>query len=218
MTSLVSRGRFITFEGGEGSGKSLQSKRLAGRLHEHGFRVTLTREPGGTPAAEVIRNLLVTGEPGRWTAESEALLFSAARADHLDRLIRPRLAAGDWVICDRFVDSTRVYQGAGGALVAEYVETLAKLVVRKDWPDLTIVLDLDVDLGLARAKARGGAETRFEQFDRAFHERLRRAYQAIAAADPARCALVDGGKDEDAVAVSIWQALTRRFPELPNMS
>jgi dTMP kinase len=193
----------------------VQARRLAEALTARGHKTTLTREPGGVPSAEAIRALLVTGETGRWTPEAETLLFSAARAEHLARLIRPRLAAGDWVICDRFADSTRAYQGAGGAVPDAFIGTLNSLVVGPTVPDLTLILDLDVDVGLARAKARAtvqsSAETRFEQFDRGFHERLRAAYRAIAAAEPKRCALIDAAGDMDDVAAVIWANVETRL-------
>ena len=211
MTAPAKRGAFITFEGGEGAGKSVQARRLAETLTARGMTVTLTREPGGTSGGEAIRALLVTGERGRWTPETEALLFSAARAEHLSRLIRPRREAGDWVICDRFADSTRAYQGAGGAVPAAFIEGLNALVLAGDWPDLTLILDLDVEQGLARAALRGGAETRFEQFDRGFHERLRAAYRGIAAAEPQRCVIIDAGGDPDTVQAAIWAVVRTRF-------
>lgn len=208
---MTARAPFITLEGGEGAGKSIQARRLADALKARGHAVLLTREPGGTPSAEAVRALLVTGEPGRWTAEAEALLFSAARAEHLARLIRPRRAAGDWVICDRFADSTRAYQGAGGQVAPGFIRTLNSLVVGGDEPDLTLILDLDVETGLTRAAARGGAETRFESFDRAFHERLRAAYRQIAAEEPERCALIDAAGSEDTVAAAIWTVVEKRL-------
>lgn len=215
MTAPAARGAFITFEGGEGAGKSVQARHLADALIARGHKVTLTREPGGTPSAEAIRALLVTGEPGRWTAEAETLLFSAARAEHLARLIRPRRDAGEIVICDRFADSTRAYQGAGGAVPEAFIQALNALVVGADQPDLTLILDLDVTLGLqraeARAKASASAETRFEQFDRAFHERLRAAYRQIAAEEPQRCVIIDASADVDAVRSAIWKAVQTRL-------
>jgi dTMP kinase len=202
---------FITLEGGEGSGKSVQTRLLAEALKVRGLAVTQTREPGGTPAAEAIRALLVTGDPGRWTAQSETLLFAAARAEHLAGLIRPRRQAGDWIICDRFTDSTRAYQGAGEGAPADFIGALERLVVGTDKPDLTLILDLDVDMGLARAAARGGAETRFERFDRAFHERLRTAFRKIAAEEPRRCFLIDASQPIEAVQAAIWAVVARRF-------
>jgi len=204
-------GAFITFEGGEGAGKSVQARRLADKLEHGGRTVTLTREPGGTPAAEAIRALLVTGEPGRWSAQSETLLFAAARAEHLAGLIRPRRQAGDWVICDRFIDSTRAYQGAGEGAPPQFIDTLERLVVGRDRPDLTLILDLDVEIGLERAAARGGTETRFERFDHAFHERLRAEFLRIAAEEPRRCAVIDAAQPIEAVEAAIWAAVSARF-------
>lgn len=211
----MTRGRFITLEGGEGVGKSVQVKRLCGALSARGVPVAATREPGGTPAAEEIRALLVAGDAHRWTPLTEALLFSAARAEHLERLIRPALSQGRWVVSDRFADSTAVYQSAGRGLDAAAIATLNRLVVGEDWPDLTLILDIDVATGLARAGARahasGSAEQRFEGFDVAFHERLRTAFRGLAAQEPARCVLIDAGGTEDEVAALIWAEISRRF-------
>lgn len=204
------RGYFMTFEGGEGSGKSVQAQRLAERLKDRGLSVTLTREPGGTPAAETIRSLLVTGDKERWTAKTEALLYAAARADHLDRLIRPRLAAGDFVICDRFADSTRAYQGMARGAPLDFIDALTTLVVGSDWPDLTVILDVDVETGLTRARKRGGSETRYEAFDRSFHEALRRAYRVIAEKNPDRCIVVDSTGMPDDVAAVVWSLVAAR--------
>ena len=209
-TERRAKGRFITFEGGEGSGKSVQAKRLAESLRAKGLAVTLTREPGGAPGAEDIRKLLLAGEPERWTPLAEALLFSAARAEHMARLIRPRLEAGDFVVCDRFADSTLAYQGYAMWLGAAVVESLTALVLSGQRPDLTLILDVDVELGLARAKTRGG-QTRYERFDRAFHTKLREAYRAIAKAEPERCVVIDGAPAENIVADAVWSAVARRF-------
>ncbi len=204
------QGRFITFEGGEGSGKSVQARRLAERLRAKGLAVTLTREPGGAPGAEDIRKLLLTGDPKRWTPLSEALLFSAARADHVARLIRPRLAAGDWVVSDRFADSTLAYQGYAQGLGSAVVESLAALVLDGQKPDLTLILDVEVETGLARARKRG-EETRYERFDRTFHTRLREAYRSIAKAEPQRCIVIDGMPAEEQVADAVWAVVAHRF-------
>ncbi len=183
--------RFITFEGGEGAGKSTQVELLATALRRRGLRVCATREPGGSPGAEAIRELLVTGPADRWDALGEALLHSAARRDHLRCLVHPRLAAGDWVLCDRFADSTLAYQGYGHGLDRAAIDALHALVVGAFRPDLTLILDLPVARGLKRAKARGAGEDRYENFDRAFHERLRAGFQEIARQDPERCRLID---------------------------
>ena len=205
-------GRFITLEGGEGTGKSTQGKRLARALEEKGLSVVLTREPGGSPGAEEIRTLLVNGAPGRWDAMTETLLMYAARADHVGRTIGPALVAGKWVVCDRFSDSTYAYQGAGRGLERETIRRLDALVLDDFKPDLTLVLDLDVDVGLKRAMARSGAtENRFEQFDRDFHQRLRQSFQDISRRHPDRCILIDASGNEDQVAEAIWAQVARRF-------
>ncbi|HEY4343233.1 MAG TPA: dTMP kinase [Parvibaculum sp.] len=203
--------RFITLEGGEGAGKSTQAKRLAAGLIERGHRVTLTREPGGAPGAEVIRDLLVTGETGRWAPLAETLLHFAAREEHLAHTIRPALARGDWVICDRFVDSTFAYQGAAQGLQREAIAALSKIVVGGDMPGLTLILDLPVDTGLSRAHKRGG-EDRYERMGVAFHETLRQAFLDIAEAQPERCTIIDAAKGEDDVARQIWHSVTSRLP------
>ena len=210
------RGRFITLEGGEGAGKSTQQRRLAAWLRRGGLEVTETREPGGSPGAEEIRALLVTGAAGRWDAMSEALLHFAARRDHLRQTIEPALQRGSWVVCDRFADSTMAYQGYGHGLGRPAIEALYDMVVGTLRPDLTLVLDLPVAEGLARARGRNGAgqagcEDRYEQMDLAFHERLRRGFHDIAAREPGRCLLIDAAGDEDAVAARIAAAVGARF-------
>ncbi len=207
----MQRGRFISFEGGEGAGKSTQIRRLAAQLEGRGLKVTLTREPGGSPGAESLRDLLVRGEADRWSSLSETLILFAARADHLERRIRPALAAGDWVLCDRFADSTRAYQGAGGAVPAELIGGLAQAVIGDDWPELTLILDLPVAAGLARAAQRGGAEQRFESKGLAFHQRLRAAFLEIAAAEPQRCRVIDADAAMEDVAEAVWAAVRDRF-------
>jgi dTMP kinase len=204
-------GRFITLEGGEGSGKSTQAKRLAAALEKHGLATLTTREPGGSPGAEEIRALLVQGAPGRWDPLSEALLLYAARADHVRRVIGPALIKDTWVISDRFTDSTYAYQGAGRGVPRETIRRIDSVVLDDFKPDFTLVLDLDVETGLKRAGGRGGAETRFENFDREFHERLRQAFIEIAKRHPDRCALIDASGTEDEVAAAIWAAVARRF-------
>jgi dTMP kinase len=204
-------GRFITLEGGEGSGKSTQVKRLAAALDKSGITILMTREPGGSPGAEEIRALLVQGAPGRWDPLSETLLLYAARADHVRRVIGPALLKDTWVISDRFTDSTYAYQGAGRGVPRETIRRIDSVVLDDFKPDFTLVLDLDVETGLKRAGARGGAETRFENFDREFHQRLRRAFIEIAKRHPDRCALIDAGGTEDEVAAAIWAAVARRF-------
>lgn len=194
----MGRGRFVTFEGGEGAGKSTQLTRLVEWLRGRGLSVVATREPGGAPAAEAIRRLLVEGETDRWDAVSEALLHSAARREHLRRTVWPALAAGSWVVSDRFADSTLAYQGYGHGLPRAELERLYRFVAGDFVPDLTIVLDLPVAEGLRRAAARRGGEDRYERMDHGFHERLRNGYLTIARDNPDRCAVIDAqGEVED---------------------
>jgi len=196
------RGRFITFEGGEGAGKSTQIKKLADRLKAARMRILVTREPGGSPGAERIRALLVEGEVARWDAVTETLLHFAARRDHLEKTIRPALAAGRWVISDRFHDSTLAYQGHGHGVATPLLEALLAAVVEGDRPHLTLILDLPVEAGLARAagrSGRAGREDRYERMDIAFHRRLRDGFHAIAAAEPERCVIVDAAVPVDEV-------------------
>lgn len=204
-------GRFITFEGGEGGGKSTQIALLDHALRTAGKETLLTREPGGVPGAEEIRALLVKGDVNRWTAETEALLNYAARAEHLDKAIRPALDAGKWVLCDRFADSTRAYQGYGHGLAMDWIERLNALVVGDFTPDLTLILDLPVDVGLARATDGGGGEDRYEQMDTSFHERLRRGFLDIAAGAPERCVVIDAAQSLDDVSAAVHRAVSRRL-------
>lgn len=206
------RGKFITLEGGEGAGKSTQIARLVGFLRGRGVDVVQTREPGGAPGAEAIRALLVSGDTGRWTPLTEALLHSAARADHLARTVRPALDAGQWVVSDRFTDSTLAYQGYGHGLGVERVRALNDLVTEGLAPDLTLILDLPVEVGMARAGSRGGAEDRYERMGRDFHERLRRGFLDIAKAEPARCVVIDAAGEIDAVAAAVARAVEQRLP------
>jgi dTMP kinase len=196
-------GRFISLEGIDGSGKSTQVRALAERLRARGDSVVETREPGGAPGAELIRGLLVEGEPGRWSPESEILLFTAARRDHLERTIRPGLAADATVITDRFADSTRVYQGVARADLRGLVDTLHGLLIGVE-PDLTLILDLDPEVALGRGLARGGAEDRFERFGGDFQIRLRAGFLALAEEFPDRCRVVsaDGSAAEVAARVA----------------
>jgi dTMP kinase len=204
-------GRFITLEGGEGTGKSTQIKRLAAALEAKGIAVLATREPGGSPGAEQIRALMVEGEPGRWDAMTETLLAYAARADHVARTIGPARLAGTWVISDRFSDSTFAYQGVGRGVPRETIRRIDSAVLDDFAPDLTLVLDLDVTLGLQRAMARPGSENRFEKFGADFHEKLRQAFLDIARRHPERCRVIDAGGTEDEVAEAILAAVCRRF-------
>jgi dTMP kinase len=193
---------FITFEGGEGAGKSTQIRLLAARLEALGRKVCLTREPGGAPEAEALRELLIHGGTDRWSPEAEALLNYAARDAHLRQTIRPALARGEVVLCDRFMDSTRAYQAYAGGADMGLVDALERAIVGPTRPHLTLVFDLDPALGLARAQARGGAD-RFERKGLAFHERLREGFIAIAAADKKRCVRLDASRSIDAIAAEI---------------
>lgn len=206
------RGRFITFEGGEGSGKSTQAARLVARLEAHGVDVTRTREPGGSPGAEAIRALVLNGEAERWSPRTEALMMFAARSDHLERTIRPALEAGRWVVCDRFADSSRVYQGVAGGVDPDFIDALDAEVVGSDQPDLTLIFDLPVETGLARAMGRGQGETRFESKGLAFHARLRDGFHAVAEAHPDRCRIIDAQGDPDAVAARVWAVIEPLLP------
>ncbi|NYZ12070.1 dTMP kinase [Azospirillum sp. RWY-5-1] len=208
----MTRGRFVTLEGGEGAGKSTQLRRLAETLEARGIDPVTTREPGGSPGAEEIRRLLVDGEPGRWGAMTEALLHTAARRDHLERTVWPALDAGQWVLCDRFYDSTMAYQGYGLGLGRETIGSLQRLALGDFAPDLTVILDLPVEEGLARAASRPGAEDRYERMDRAFHERLRAGFLDIAAREPGRCVVVDARGTEDAVQAAVVSVVERLLP------
>ncbi len=203
--------RFITLEGGEGTGKSTQARRLSKKLLERGIENVVTREPGGSPGAEQIRELFVHGEPGRWSALTETLLVFAARVDHVERTIKPALAAGRWVICDRFTDSTYAYQGVGRGSDRETIRRIESVSIGDFKPNLTLVLDLPVETGLQRARTRPGHENRFEGFDTAFHERLRQAFIDIARRNGDRCVLLDASGNEDDVAALIWNNVAQRF-------
>ncbi|MBI1777563.1 MAG: dTMP kinase [Proteobacteria bacterium] len=205
------RARFISFEGGEGAGKTTQVHRLAEWLGAQGIAAIATREPGGSPGAEAIRALLVSGATGRWDGETEALLMTAARRDHVVRTIEPALASGRWVVSDRFTDSTTAYQGYGRGVKLASIEALHRFAVGDTRPDLTLVLDLPVEVGLGRALARSGEETRFERMDRRFHERLRQGFLAIAAAEPQRCRVIDACLDAEGVHRRVIEAVARTF-------
>jgi dTMP kinase len=207
----VAQGRFITFEGGEGTGKSTQSARLVERLRARGLEVVQTREPGGSPGAEEVRHLALNGDPGRWSPMTETLLMFAARSDHLERTIRPALGAGHWVVCDRFADSSRAYQGIGGGTPAAFIEALDAAVVGSTQPDLTLVFDLPVAVGLERAFGRGLTETRFESKGLDFHERLRLGFLEIAARYPQRCAVIDADAEMDMVSARVWASVEARL-------
>ena len=206
-------GRFITLEGGEGAGKSVQAKRLEEKLLALGLEVVRTREPGGSPYAEELREAILSGFAAQFGPEGEALLFAAARIDHLDKTILPALARGAWIVCDRFADSTRAYQGVAGDLPPAFVTGLEEVVVGANRPDLTLILDVPAETGLERARARRGTESadRFEAEGLEFHETLRRAFLDIAAAEPERCVVIDARKPEEEVAEAIWSAVEERL-------
>lgn len=208
------RGRFITLEGGEGAGKSVQAKLLEQRLAGLGLKVVRTREPGGSPGAEALREAILTGSAAEFGPAAQALMFAAARVDHLEKTILPALTSGAWVVSDRFADSTRAYQGAAGHLPPEFIATLERLTVGATRPDLTLILDLAPEVGLERAlKRRGGkgGADRFESEGLAFHRTLRRAFLDIVAAEPLRCAVIDASKGESEVAAAIWSAVETRL-------
>ena len=212
------RGRFISFEGGEGSGKSTQIRKLAERLEAAKLRAIVTREPGGSPGAEVIRHLLLSGMGKLLGAEAETLLFAAARDDHVRTVIQPALAQGTWVLCDRFSDSTRAYQGSLGQVSPIVLNAMQRVTIGDLKPDLTIILDIPVEVGLQRAAARrgSGVPDRFESEDLQFHQDLRDAYRRIAAEDPHRCVLIEANADADAVAADVWTALRDRVFAVPS--
>jgi dTMP kinase len=209
----VERGRFITFEGGEGAGKSTQVSRLCARLRARGLIALSTREPGGTPRAERLRALILSGGARALGPEGEALLFAAARMDHLDVVIRPALARGEWVACDRFMDSTRAYQGRLGDLRPEMIASLERVTLDGTRPDLTLILDLPAEIGLARAAARrgGGAADRFEAEGLDSHHALREAFLEIARREPERCVVIDAAQSPDVVEEAIWDAVESRL-------
>jgi dTMP kinase len=211
------RGRFITFEGGEGSGKSTHAAGLAERLTKLGIDVVLTREPGGSAGAEIIRHILLSGIAKPMGAETEAILFAAARDDHGHSVIRPALLEGKWVVCDRFIDSTRVYQGALGKVDAKLIRSLERVTVGAAMPDLTLLIDVPATVGLARAKRRRGADAadRFEQENLEFHDDLRSAYLALAEKEPRRIVVIDGRPPRDVVAQRIWETVEERLGTSP---
>jgi dTMP kinase len=214
--STAPSGRFISFEGGEGTGKSTQAKRLAERLREQGIDVVLTREPGGTKGAEIVRRTVLSGRVESLGPFAEALLMNAARDDHLAEVIRPALAAGKWVICDRFADSTRAYQGILGGLETSLINAMEDVIVGETWPDLTIILDIDPEIGLARARAatleaENTTGDRFEDGKIEDHRRLREAFLAIARQDEGRCVVIDANASEDKVAEAVWAEVSQRL-------
>jgi len=209
---MAKQGRFITFEGGEGSGKSTQIRRLSAALEKRAIPHIVTREPGGSPGAEEIRALVLKGDPARWNPLTEALLFYAARADHTERTIKPALAEGQWVICDRYSDSSYAYQGGGRGLARETVRRIEAIAINDFKPDLTLILDMPVDIGLKRSIGRqGNSETRFEEMDITFHERMRKTFLDIAKRAPDRCVVIDANQDIDSVEQAVFQVLKKRF-------
>ncbi|AHY50576.1 dTMP kinase [Bradyrhizobium japonicum] len=211
------RGRFITFEGGEGTGKSTQIKKLADRLNAARMRTLVTREPGGSPGAEIMRHLVLSGMGKLLGPEAETLLFAAARDDHVRTVIQPALNRGAWVLCDRFADSTRAYQGSLGRVPMGLINAMQRVTIGDLKPDLTLILDLPVEIGLQRAAVRRGSGTpdRFEGEKLSFHQGLREAYRKIAEDDPGRCVLIDANSDPDTVAGRVWAALRDRLLPTP---
>ena len=222
MSGGGARGLFVSFEGGDGAGKSTQLRRLAEALRAEGRDVVVTREPGGAPGAEEIRRLVLEGEPGRWSPVSELLLFNAARRDHVERTILPALARGAVVLCDRFADSTRVYQGAARDVAGAgplpgpdlaMADALHALVIGIE-PDLTLIFDIDPEVGLGRGVARGGEELRFERLGLEFHRQVRARFRALAERLPDRCRIVDAAGEPDAVFARVRAALAERLAEV----
>lgn len=211
---MTDRGRLITFEGGEGAGKSTQIQYLAAALAEAGIDVVTTREPGGTSGAEAIRTLVTEGAADRWSPLTETLLFLAARQDHVERLIEPALAAGRWVLCDRFIDSTRVYQGLAGTLGLGVIDQLHQVIFDHMSPDLTLLLDLPVDLGLARRSAAGDGN-RFEQKVTGFHQAVREGFLELAREEPKRFAVIDAVPQPDIVSAAIIDVVSQRLAVPP---
>lgn len=207
------RGRFITFEGGEGAGKSTHIKILADRLNALRLRAIVTREPGGSPGAEIIRHLVLSGMGKLLGPEAETLLFAAARDDHVHSVIKPALDQGIWVLCDRFSDSTRAYQGKLGEVDPKVLNAMERVTIGNLKPDLTVILDVPVEIGMQRAASRrgSGAPDRFEAEDLNFHQKLRDAYRQIAEAEPQRCVLIDATSDAATVAAKVWTALRERL-------
>ena len=208
---MTRRGLFVTFEGIDGSGKSTQARKLAERLREAGHEVVLTREPGGSAGAEEIRKLVLEGDPDRWSAETEILLFTAARRDHLERTIEPALAAGKVVICDRFADSTRMYQGLSRGDLRGLVDQLHSLMIARE-PDLTLLIDMDPNTGLSRAKGRQGTEERFEDFGPALQQQMRAGFLALADEYATRFRVVDGNRNMDSVAQDVTEIVMQALP------
>ncbi len=215
MNANQPRGKFITFEGGEGAGKTTQIARLADRLQSHGITTITTREPGGAPGADSIRSLLVSGATDKWDPISEVLLLYAGRREHLKQTILPALDQGAWVLCDRFADSTMAYQGYGHGLSKDFIRAVHDEVVGAADPELTLILDIPVDVGIERAVLRNtstrSGEDRFERMDKSFHERLRAGFLDIAEREPERVRVIDADSTPEAITEAIWQTVTARF-------
>lgn len=215
--AVGAKGKFITFEGGEGTGKSTHTHELQKRLKKAGHKVVETYEPGGTPGAEIVRHLLKSGAVEPLGAFAEAVMIAAARDDHVTHFIRPALDEGTWVVCDRFSDSTKAYQGAGGGVDDKLLRALERITVGETLPDLTVILDAPAEVSLARAKTRregegeGDGADRFEKESLAFHDKLRRAFLKIAKESPKRCVVIDATADKDAVAEAVWKAVSDRL-------
>ena len=220
LDRTASRARFITFEGGEGVGKSTQVKRLVNSLSRRAIPAVRTREPGGTPKAEAVRAFILQGRSEQWGPGAEAVLFAAARLDHVNQLIAPNLSSGRWVVSDRFSDSTRAYQGLTGGVDVKLIDALETLALDGHKPDLTIVLDMDPEIAFRRVLERETEASlvatgdRFEKEDLDWHRRLREAFLAIARNNVERCAVIPANQSEDALEMEVWDVLTRRFPEL----
>lgn len=218
----MKRGLFISFEGGEGAGKSTQIKRLALKLRAKGYGLVVTREPGGSPGAEAIRHVILSGAAEAFGPKMEALLFAAARSDHIEQVIRPTVERGDIVLCDRFVDSSRVYQGGAGNIDPAFMDTIERVSVNGMMPDLTLIFDIDPAVGLQRAAARRGDEVadRFERETLEIHEQRRKAYLEIARKDPERCVVIDAAQTPDvvehAVTDAVFAVVEQRFAKSQN--
>lgn len=216
----IEKARFITFEGGEGVGKSTQVKRLIVNLQRHGIPSVRTREPGGTPKAEAIRSFILNGKSEEMGAGAEAVLFAAARLDHVNKLIAPNLDAGNWVICDRFSDSTRAYQGLTGGVEDSTIDALEELALNGHAPDLTLLLDMDPVDAFKRVELRASEDgiepvtDRFEKQDMAWHSRLREGFLRIAEANPDRFVVINALADVDDMEAAVWNAISGKFPEL----
>lgn len=211
MNGAVRAGKFITLEGGEGAGKSTQARLLKEKLEARGIPILLTREPGGSPGAEIMRHVILSGAAKSLGPDGEALLFAAARADHLSETILPALNKGTWVICDRFSDSTAVYQGVAGKADERFLAALDAITVAGQGPDLTLVLDLPVEIGLQRAWARSGNTDRFESEGAAFHRKVHQGFRDLALRHPERCVLIDAARSPEEVAQSVFDSVARVF-------